>query len=373
MLLNKRFYLSCSVVTATSAFALLDPVPEDVLSSMNSANSYFTGHNSAGDCGWTRGTYFAGSISHYQRTCDTGTAGCNTTLLTWIETWAQSHNYSCNGSINANDEACGQTYLHLYELTKNTDALNLRYTLDKQVNNKTFQGDWNWVDALFMALPTFVRFANVTKDTSYLYKAWDLYNFTAYTAGPAMNGHGPGLWWNPDGLFFRDATYFKQVSPNGKPVFWARGNGWAIAALARALSYLDFNPASPTYFIYSELKSKLISMANALVPLQGDDGMWRTNLLDSEQFPNHETTGTSLYTHAIASAVNQGILDRATFSPVVSKAWNGLSTLALQPNGLVGFCQPAGAAPGNTTSTSTSDFCVGQFLLAGDEVIKMYR
>jgi rhamnogalacturonyl hydrolase YesR len=349
------------------------PNPIDVLAAMNAANNYFTGNNPSGDCGWTRGTYFAGSISHYQRTCDTGTAGCNKTLLTWIETWAEGHNFSCSGSINANDEACGQTYLHLYELSKNKNALNLRYTLDKQVNNHTFNGDWNWVDALFMALPTFVRFANVTGDTSYLLKAWELYNFTAYIDGPASNGHGPGLWWAPDGLFFRDASYFKQVSPNGKPVFWARGNGWAMAALARALSYLDSSPSFSMHFIYTEFENKLVSMANALLPLQGVDGMWRTNLLDAEQYPNHETTGTSLYTHAIASGINQGILDKATFSPVVSKAWTGLSTLALQPNGLVGFCQPVGAAPGNTTATSTSDFCVGQFLLAGDEVIKLYR
>jgi len=42
------------------ASALEDPNPVDVLTAMNAANAYFTGHNEAGDCGWTRGTYFAG-------------------------------------------------------------------------------------------------------------------------------------------------------------------------------------------------------------------------------------------------------------------------------------------------------------------------
>ena len=82
------------------------PTPASVLAAMDLANAYFTGHNSPGDCGWTRGTYYAGSIAHYHAGCSVGGgSGCNATLLSYISSWAASHNYSCGGSINANDEA----------------------------------------------------------------------------------------------------------------------------------------------------------------------------------------------------------------------------------------------------------------------------
>jgi len=29
-----------------------------------------------------------------------------------------------------------------------------------------------------------------------------------------------------------------QVSPNGKKIFWSRGNGWVFAGIARILEYL---------------------------------------------------------------------------------------------------------------------------------------
>lgn len=57
--------------------------------------------------------------------------------------------------------------------------------------------------------------------------------------------------------------------------------------------------------------------------------------------------------------------------PLPPRAWNGLASTAVQSNGLLGYCQPAAGSPGNATATDTSDFCVGQFLLAGSEVYKM--
>jgi len=65
------------------------------------------------------------------------------------------------------------------------------------------------------------------------------------------------------------------------------------------------------------------------------------------------------------------VLPSATYRPVVEKAWAGLSGIALQPNGLVGWCQPPNGQPAPTSANSTSDFCVGLWLLAGTEVYKM--
>ena len=72
----------------------------------------------------------------------------------------------------------------------------------------------------------------------------------------------------------------------------------------------------------------------------------------------------------IAYGVNQGFLPKDVFGPVVESGWAGLSALAQQPSGMVGWCQPVGDAPAVATASSTSDFCVGLFLLAGSEVYR---
>jgi len=174
-----------------------------------------------------------------------------------------------------------------------------------------------------------------------------------------------GLWSPEHGLFYRDPTYFASVSPNGLPVFWGRGNGWAMSALARAASAL---PAGHTF--RAELQGKLLSMALALAPLQGADGLWRANLLDAGAIPNPETTSTAGFTMALAWGIREGFLPRS-LEPTLWAAWQGLASVSLQPSGLVGWCQPVGAAPGPATQESTSDFCVGLWLLAAAEVHRL--
>ena len=49
-----------------------------------------------------------------------------------------------------------------------------------------------------------------------------------------------------------------------------------------------------------------------------------------------------------------------------------LSTKALQPSGLFGYCQPVGGSPAhNIDPDSTSDFCVGLFILAATQVAQV--
>ena len=81
--------------------------------------------------------------------------------------------------------------------------------------------------------------------------------------------------------------------------------------------------------------------------------------------------GSALFTYAMAWAVRNGVLDKAVYTPIVYAAWAGLAGTSLQPNGLVGWCQPANGQPAGTTQNSTSDFCVGNFLMAGAEVYRL--
>jgi rhamnogalacturonyl hydrolase YesR len=68
--------------------------------------------------------------------------------------------------------------------------------------------------------------------------------------------------------------------------------------------------------------------------------------------------------------VNNGILDRATYEPVIIKAWHAL-TECVTAEGMLGFVQPVGAAPGDSYANATEVYGIGAFLAAGSEVYKL--
>ena len=56
----------------------------------------------------------------------------------------------------------------------------------------------------------------------------------------------------------------------------------------------------------------------------------------------------------------------------MNSGWECLSGKALHESGQFGYCQPTGASPqSNISPNSTSDFCVGLFMLATTEVYKL--
>lgn len=74
----------------------------------------------------------------------------------------------------------------------------------------------------------------------------------------------------------------------------------------------------------------------------------------------------------MAFGINAGILSAVKYHDTVSSGWDCMSQKALQPSGLFGYCQPVGSAPEpNIDPNSTSDFCVGLFLLASTEMYKL--
>lgn len=368
---SRLFVVAVSAVVVLSAHyvdAASAPSPDSVLAAMALANSYFIGNvvnGIPGDCGWERGTYFVGNAAHIA-------VSGNATLVTWATGWAESHNWACKNSTNGNDQVCGGAYAALYDLNPQPERLaGLQYIMDKMAANTTFVADWFWVDALFMALPTWMAYgarATGAEQAKLWNKSTHEYIYTAYQlpAAPKDKLTRTGLWSAEHSLWYRDSSYFPSVSPNGMPVFWGRGNGWASAALARAAAAL---PAG--HPLLPEFEGKLLSMALALAPLQGADGLWRANLLDAAAIPTPETTSSAGITHALAFGVRTGVLPAATFAPIVWNAWAGLSSISLHTNGSLGWCQPVGAAPGPATESSQSDFCLGLWLLAAAEVYKL--
>ena len=75
-------------------------------------------------------------------------------------------------------------------------------------------------------------------------------------------------------------------------------------------------------------------------------------------------------TYYTGDYLNNGVLEREEFLPVVMKAWNGL-VRHVQPDGKLGFVQPVGASPKPATAEMTHQYAMGLFLSAGSEMAKL--
>lgn len=213
---------------------------------------------------------------------------------------------------------------------------------------------WTWCDALFMAPPVYAKLYRLTGDKKYIkflnkeYKA--TYDY---------------LFDKKENLFFRDWHYFTQKEENGKKIFWGRGNGWVLGGLTEILQELPKKDKNRKF--YEELYIKLCTR---VAELQNKDGFWHASLLDPDSYPSPETSCTTFNVYAMAYGVNEGILDKKVFLPIVIKGWKALVS-SVDEDGKLGYVQPVGADPKKVTREMTEVFGVGAFLLAGNQIYRM--
>ena len=111
-------------------------------------------------------------------------------------------------------------------------------------------------------------------------------------------------------------------------------------------------------------------MCERVSDLQDEDGYWHASLLDTETYPNPETSSSGFFVYALTYGINSGLLEKEKYLPVVMKGWKALED-AVFPDGKLGWVQPVGAAPQETTKDMTEVYGVGSFLLAGSEVYRL--
>ena len=63
---------------------------------------------------------------------------------------------------------------------------------------------------------------------------------------------------------------------------------------------------------------------------------WTRSMMDPEQAPGPETSGTAFFTYGMLWGVNNGLLNQKDFMPVINRAWKYLTSIALQSDGKVG-------------------------------------
>ena len=173
------------------------------------------------------------------------------------------------------------------------------------------------------------------------------------------------LFDKKESFYYRDERYMTQLD-NGTKVFWARGNGWVFAGLTNIMNELE--PKSKEYKYFLKLYKK---MAKKLLEIQTSKGHWAMSLLGQDFYPTPETSGSSFFTYGLAWGINKGILDKEDYQPAVVKAWNAMVSYVTD-DGMLGYVQPIGAAPGSAWPDKTEVYGTGAFLSAGSEVYKMF-
>ena len=72
----------------------------------------------------------------------------------------------------------------------------------------------------------------------------------------------------------------------------------------------------------------------------------------------------------MAYGINEGLLDKDAFLPVVAKGWKALVD-AVDADGKLGYVQPIGADPRKVTREMTEVYGVGAFLMAGCQICRL--
>ncbi|MGB8099270.1 MAG: glycoside hydrolase family 88 protein [Terracidiphilus sp.] len=298
--------------------------------------------------GWTYAALYDGLLAAYRATGDSR-------YRDRVFEVAQQNHWELGPRLgHADDEAIGFTYLAFYEEKHDPAMLApTRDNLDKVLARPDDPRNllWWWCDALYMVPPVFAQLTVATDDQRYIRfmdHEWDL--TTAALYDPAEH------------LYYRDQSFLTMREPNGKKVFWSRGNGWVLAGLALVIQRLPaHSPLRPKYVALFR------DMAARIAFLQPVDGLWRASLLDPGAYPAPEISGTAFFTYAIAWGINSHILGRKQFFPVVSRSWSGMLA-HVYATGRLGNIQPIGAEPGQFKPSSSYVYGVGAFLLAGSEL-----
>jgi rhamnogalacturonyl hydrolase YesR len=320
---------------------------------------------------WNVAVYHTGNIAAYEVTG-------NEAYRQYSERWAEYNGWRGAKSDNKAEwkltygetddhvlfgdwQVCFQTYLDLYRLGPQDPRRVARAREVMGYETGTERVDyWWWADGLYMVMPVMTKMYRLTGDRRYLDKMVDYFQYAN------------GLMYDADAhLYYRDARYVypQHKSVNGKKDFWARGDGWVFAALAKVLA--DLPRDDPYRALFEE---RFRAMAQALRAIQAPEGYWTRSLIDPAHSPGPETSGTAFFTYGMLWGINNGVLDRADYLPTALKGWDYLTHVAIQPDGKVGYVQPIGdrAIPGQVVDRdSTAHFGVGAVLLAAAEMARL--
>jgi rhamnogalacturonyl hydrolase YesR len=125
---------------------------------------------------------------------------------------------------------------------------------------------------------------------------------------------------------------------------------------------------------FKQLKKDYLLMTKALEQLQREDGFWNASLA-SQDYAGPELSGTSLFLYGMAWGVNNGLLKRSKYQPILDKAWQACAS-CVHDDGFLGYVQGSGDRPASSQPCTYvrepdfDDYGLGCFLLGATEYAK---
>lgn len=355
----RTLYISLFLGLALVVEAQNLPSKGEILSDLLKVNQYYmsafpeTKTITTGEPNWLEGSYFNGHLALFD-------LYPSEEKIKYALQWAEHNNWNIGNRPHEADNQCvGQAYMDLFYAYGAKDEFMLAKvgTSVKNLVNRSAVNEWDWIDALYMAMPVLTRYGIYYNDSKYFDKLYAMYNSTKVSQR---------LYKSTKGLWFRDG---KVLQGRKCACYWSRGNGWVFGAHVRTLMYLPKEDKHRNEYIET-----FKEMAKTLKSVQRSDGFWNVSLTDPTYFPGPETSGTAFFVYGLAWGINNGILDKDTYMPCVIKGWNGLTSTALTTSGRIGYAQGVADEPKDAqpvTINSSRHYGEGNFLLAGTEVIKL--
>ena len=322
-----------------------------------------------GNSFWDNAAYHTGNMEAYYLT---GNEDYLNYSLAWAEhnewqgakstdksEWRKDYGENDKHVLFGDWQICFQTYCDLYNILPDDNRIRrAREVMEYEMSTPDVDYWW-WADGLYMVMPVMTKLYKITGNSLYLDK---LYQYISYSDSIMLD--------RDENLYYRDGRYVypDHKTEAGKKDFWARGDGWVVAGCAKVLKDMPHDCKYRPFF-----EEKFKKLCAAVAALQQPDGYWTRSMMDPDQAPGCETSGTAFFAYGLIWGINNGYLDEATYKPVFDKAWTYLSKTALQEDGSIGYVQPIGdrAIPGQVIDAhSTSNFGVGAFLLAACEYVR---
>ncbi len=228
-----------------------------------------------------------------------------------------------------------------------------------------------WLDGLFMGSPVYAQWEHVfgQENAEEYRESWSdialqfktIHKYT-YNADKQLNYHAWTATPTDENAFWANKT---EPYLGCSKEFWGRGMGWYFAALVDVLEFMPKDHAD-----YPAVVEILNQVAAGIARWQDkESGVWyqllqydasmkadaKGDTVNGEVYnvgeaPNYlEASCSGIFTYAFLKGMRLGLLDKAKYTPVAEKAYQGLVKTFIRENGektdIIQTCASAGLGP----------------------------